>query len=284
MSGAISMRARLVEAFRGPWLPLEEDFHDPGVALDFVTSLEPSLGPTVVVVRSRLLRSGHAGVAGEWLCEAGSAALKAPNDLSHLWEYDLPSISRYRSGSAQIDLWESASPAAMLWAAGSIDGLRRASLDAAVACANLTLPLIRSYGRARAREAETAIDEAVRYMAGGGDPERLANAAGAADTEYRRLRGARLRETAADREARMAASLSAAACASFALGVLGDLTPWEQPRTNLVLGAKRATESLYYGAGGISDEAAAEYANEAVAAAVRSKIDSLRFMRAVVSG
>ena len=158
MSGAISMRARLVEAFRGPWLPLEEDFHDPGVALDFVTSLEPSLGPTVVVVRSRLLRSGHAGVAGEWLCEAGSAALKAPNDLSHLWEYDLPSISRYRSGSAQIDLWESASPAAMLWAAGSIDGLRRASLDAAVACANLTLPLIRSYGRARAREAETAID------------------------------------------------------------------------------------------------------------------------------
>lgn len=82
----------------------------------------------------------------------------------------------------------------------------------------------------------------------------------------------------------MAAALSAAACSSFALGILGDRTPQEQPRVNLALGAKRATESLYYGAGGIGDEAAAAYADEAVAAAVRSKIDSLRFMRAVVSG
>lgn len=284
MSGAISLRARLVEAFRGQWLPLEEGFHDAGVALDFVTSLEPSLGPTVVVVRSRLMRRGHAAVTGEWLCEAGAKALKVPEGSGGLWDYDLASIGRYRSGAPQIDLWESGSPASLLWAAGSVDALRRASLDAAIACANLTLPLLRSYRRGRPRAAEAAIGEAVSYLAAGGYPERLAIEANAAEAEHRRLREPRRGESDAERRERMAASLASAACSSFALGILGEREGEEQPGFHLARGAKRAAESLYYGAAAIDDGEASAYADEAVGAAVRSKIDSLRFMRAVVSG
>lgn len=71
--GVLRVEARLVEAVGQPFVATGESFHDPGVALDYVRSLEPRVGPSVV----RVYRVGRAGLRGDaavvgyWLCEAG---------------------------------------------------------------------------------------------------------------------------------------------------------------------------------------------------------------------
>ena len=84
--------ARVVESFRGPWAPLGEPIHDPGIARDFVSYLEPSFGPTVVRVT---VAGGSAAdaesLAGDWLCDeepvgdVRNARIRSPSLLS-TWE------------------------------------------------------------------------------------------------------------------------------------------------------------------------------------------------------
>lgn len=107
------MSCRVVESFRGPWSPLPDVFVDPGVALDFVGSLEPRYGPTIVRVscRPRDPAVRHA-VAGDWLCGDGrNARLVLPPPGPGAW------LSRRADAGPSpkaIDLWEGDEPASSL--------------------------------------------------------------------------------------------------------------------------------------------------------------------------
>lgn len=84
------MKARVVESFRGRWSPLGEAFHDPGVALDYVASLEPTHGPTVVRVEATGGSDEERRELGrDWLCEGGRGARPLPRcqpPLLSAWE------------------------------------------------------------------------------------------------------------------------------------------------------------------------------------------------------
>lgn len=107
------MTARLVEAVRGAWSPLGEAFHDPGVARDFVESLDPTHGPTLVRVEATG-GSGEErhGVAGDWLCVGGRPGVMLPRAT---WDYSRDSAA-WADRRELIDAWElSARPDWMLY-------------------------------------------------------------------------------------------------------------------------------------------------------------------------
>lgn len=74
----ILMEARLVEARGAEWSRLPESFFDRGVALDYVSSLDPRLGPTVVMVHGAgsVDPPDRDELMGWWLCEPGAPGLR----------------------------------------------------------------------------------------------------------------------------------------------------------------------------------------------------------------
>lgn len=89
--------ARLVEAFRGAWSDLDESYSDEGVALDFIRSLEPRYGPTVV----RVSAPWHS-VAGDWLCEYGEPAVMVPRPQIPWAQMGEP----WAASRSLLDAWE----------------------------------------------------------------------------------------------------------------------------------------------------------------------------------
>ena len=139
------------EAFR-PW---GREFHDPGVALDELTSLEPR-EPTVlrVAVGAGRPRSGPwARVVGDWLLEPGEAPRRLPRPS---WEYDAEARG-WSTAREWPEAWEPCEDARwMLHAAASVGVDRRLVVLAACACARTSLRYVPE-GEARPlRAIETA--------------------------------------------------------------------------------------------------------------------------------
>ena len=122
------------EAFR-PW---GREFHDPGVALDELTSLEPR-EPTVlrVAVGAGRPRSGPwSSVAGDWLFEPGKAPRRLPRPS---WSYSTEARG-WSSAREWLEAWEVCDDARwMLHAAASVAVDRRIVVLAACACARTAL-------------------------------------------------------------------------------------------------------------------------------------------------
>lgn len=89
--------ARLVEAFKGAWADLDESYSDEDIALDFIRSLEPRYGPTVV----RVSAPWHS-VAGDWLCEYGRPAAMVPRPHIPWAQMGEP----WAASRSLLDAWE----------------------------------------------------------------------------------------------------------------------------------------------------------------------------------
>lgn len=129
--GGITMSARVVESFRGPWSPLGGALHDPDVARDFVGHLEPTHGPTVVRVSG-----GPPWLRGDWLCDTGERL--GLNSPVRPFEWSVDSRGRrYWRGKQLIDAWERCDDP--LWLARLVANhgkrLRRNLVAAALDCA-----------------------------------------------------------------------------------------------------------------------------------------------------
>ena len=139
------------ESFR-PW---GREFHDAGVALDELTSLEPR-EPTVLRVArgAGRPRSGPwARVVGDWLLEPGEAPRRLPRPS---WEYDAEARG-WSTAREWPEAWEPCEDARwMLHAAASVGVDRCLVVLAACACARTSLRYVPE-GEARPlRAIETA--------------------------------------------------------------------------------------------------------------------------------
>ena len=83
-------------------------FADPGVALDFVRSLEPRYGPTIVRVScSPRDPEVRRSVVGDWLCGDGeNARLEPPDARPGAWLDRRAHAAGPRPSPKAIDLWE----------------------------------------------------------------------------------------------------------------------------------------------------------------------------------
>lgn len=133
----LSLTARVVESFRGTWSPMPESFSDPGVAMDFIATIDPAYGPTVV--RAVAEADEFSDVVGDWLCESGAAGRR----LGHL-DWHTASVNAmmgrtsasWADGMETIDAWETCrEPEILIRAASQRRGLTRLVVKAAAACA-----------------------------------------------------------------------------------------------------------------------------------------------------
>ena len=135
---AAAFSAREVIAAGELFRPWDREFHDPGVALDELTSLEPR-EPTVlrVAVGAGRPRSGPwSSVAGDWLFEPGKAPRRLPRPS---WSYSTEARG-WSSAREWLEAWEVCDDARwMLHAAASVAVDRRIVVLAACACARTAL-------------------------------------------------------------------------------------------------------------------------------------------------
>ena len=204
------MSARAVvaagEAFVGMGLTL----HDPGVALDEISSMTGNVEPVVLRVHaSGGDRDDREDLAGDWLCADGARPRRVPQPA---WDYDADARAFCRS-RPWLEAWEQCQDARwMLRAAGSAGVDVRALVMASCACARLVVD------RVPARDARPvrAIEAAEAWAAGEGT-ENAASVAGAYATEA----WAEAREAADQRRySYLAAALApydAAAAAAYAV-------------------------------------------------------------------
>lgn len=136
------MSARLVEAEGAAWQPFGDELQDPGVARDFVSSLSPEFGPTVVrVTASGGAAKARASIGGDWLCDASSSprGRKSP-PLQWLWAGR--EAEAWASGLQTVEAWEGCPRHRwMLAAAGYVGVQKRLIVSAQCAC-------VRSFMRA----------------------------------------------------------------------------------------------------------------------------------------
>lgn len=180
MTAAATFSARVAEAFRGTWSAATDPIHDPDVAMDFVSSLEPRYGPTIL----RVAADGDTfwRVVGDWLCgdpmTGQNVRIPPPR-----WVFG--PLGGWDWASQQtVDAWESAPDPRLIFAGDFLAELDEVSLmDGMFACAD----------EAAAQQGMTS-ERSVVLMAearrpGGPDP-REAMRLGAASSN--RLIGARL--------------------------------------------------------------------------------------------
>ena len=139
---AISMSARVVEAFRGEWAPLEDVFSDPGVALDFVRHIDPRCGPTVVrVVATSGDRFDAHEVEGDWLCESGGGPnVTLPSPDKHI---GMMLASRGPATDRLLETWETSTRGSPMLQEAATFGVERQSVVlAACACVRLVAALV----------------------------------------------------------------------------------------------------------------------------------------------
>ena len=138
----VTFEARVVESFRGEWSPLDDVFHDPGVALDFVRHLRPTHGPTVVRARATGgLRSERVLVSGDWFCDdRGDANVAVPQPR---WDHTEES-ARWAAALPAITAWELCSRLPWLLEVAADVGVdRRVVTRCACACARTALGRLR---------------------------------------------------------------------------------------------------------------------------------------------
>lgn len=170
------MSARAVvaagEAFVGMGLTL----HDPGVALDEISSMTGNVEPVVLRVHaSGGDRDDREDLAGDWLCADGARPRRVPQPA---WDYDADARAFCRS-RPWLEAWEQCQDARwMLRAAGSAGVDVRALVMASCACARLIVDRVPA-GDARPIR---AIEAAEAWAAGNGT-EFAASHAGAYATE-----------------------------------------------------------------------------------------------------
>lgn len=132
MTAAAVLSARVVESFRGPWSAAADPIHDPGVAMDFVASLEPRYGPTILRVAAEGDGFGH--VVGDWLCgdpaTGANALIPRPR-----WVFG-PMGGWDWASQPTVDAWESAPDPRLIFAGDFLGSLDEASLlNGLFACA-----------------------------------------------------------------------------------------------------------------------------------------------------
>ena len=177
--GTVRMSARVVEDFRGRWLPAHEEVHDPGVALDTASSMEAVCGPTVLRVEPAAPRAATRGRVpperpphlGDWLCdpERPGANHRLPTPR---WDFDGASgAARLWSERRELsDAWEACDDPRWLLRTAGLNGVGVRQLTlAAAACARLVLPAAIGPSRALAERAVAAAEEFGRTGRSGGE-------------------------------------------------------------------------------------------------------------------
>ena len=175
------MSAKLVEAAGAPWSPLDEEFHDPDVAVDFLSSLDPRLGPTVVKVGDPTGREpSKERLVGWWLCESGKTGRLMRNVRSLYLGGNLRPLKAdgYRG---PLDEWRDARDAAAAIAWASAVGVPRKKLASAALDAALDAMRLSAGGRSPNRSIESAIRGTSSVLSG-----LLAGKDVAEDASYRR--------------------------------------------------------------------------------------------------
>lgn len=132
-----------MEAYGAPWSDPIEELYDPGVAEDFVRSLDPRMGPTDVVVSAE---PGHPtswrSFLGEWLCRPGAGGVKlrkAP------WTHSGYS-ARWADDLTALDAWETCANASWMMHSASMAGVpRRLLVMASASIARTALALLPGY-------------------------------------------------------------------------------------------------------------------------------------------
>lgn len=139
------MAARLVEAAGGEWMPLGEEAHDPGVARDFVASLQPTHGPAVVRVEASGGTTRERDmVAGDWLCDGRDGGnLRVP---AASWDGEVESLRWTEDHPEWLEAWEACERADwMLWQYAILDppscGVVRAACELARGMLHLLGPV-----------------------------------------------------------------------------------------------------------------------------------------------
>ena len=154
------------------------EFHDAGVALDEIMSLEPR-EPTVLRVAvgaARPKRGLWMSVAGDWLFEPGKAPRRLPRPA---WSYDTGARD-WSSAREWLEAWEVCDDARwMLHAAASVAVDRRLVVLAACACARTSLRHVPE-GEARPLRAIETAEAWARGEATAGQARAAADAAHAA--------------------------------------------------------------------------------------------------------
>lgn len=99
------MSARSAEAPGVGWLPMGEELHDPGVALDLASTLEPRDGAAVIRVAATPGSRAFSACVGDWLCDP-----ERPGSNSRLsfggWEIAGRGSRAWASGRERIDAWD----------------------------------------------------------------------------------------------------------------------------------------------------------------------------------
>ena len=175
------MSAKLVEAAGAPWSPFDEEFHDHDVAVDFLSSLDPRLGPTVVKVGDPTGREpSKERLVGWWLCESGKTGRLMRNVRSLYLGGNLRPLKAdgYRG---PLDEWRDARDAAAAIAWASAVGVPRKKLASAALDAALDAMSLSAGGRSPNRSIESAIRGTSSVLSG-----LLAGKDVAEDASYRR--------------------------------------------------------------------------------------------------
>lgn len=208
-----------MEAFGAPWSGPAEEFYDPGVAADFVRSLDPKMGPSDVVVSAE---PGHPvswrSFLGEWLCRPGEEGVKLRREP---WTHGADSM-RWAERLTALDAWETCVDASWMLHAASRAGVPRRLLAlAAASIARTALPLVPRYET----RPEKAVEMAELWAAGE-----------ATDAEVREAEvGAHEASTDAEDEDLGFYAVYAASAAAWAAGVAGRepaLRPMKRSRTD----------------------------------------------------
>ena len=165
------MSARAVVAFREPFLPRGEEFADPGVALDEITSLRTSEPAVLRVAVKGGSSRARAAVAGDWLCDDGGRTPKRLPDGSWVRSDGRGRVSFTRP-SKLLDEWESnESPFSLLHTAVALRVRSELTVGAAYACARIVVGDIQR--RDHAILAEQALRAVQEWMRRAGQPASL---------------------------------------------------------------------------------------------------------------
>lgn len=154
------MAAKLVEAVGSPWSSLEEEFHDPDVAVDFLSTLDPRLGPTVVKAGDPTGKEpSKERLVGWWLCESGRPGRLMRNVRKLYVSSNLraPVSVGYRG---PLDEWRDARDAAAAVAWASAVGVPRRKVAAAALDASIDAMKLSAGWRSPNRSIEDAIRRA----------------------------------------------------------------------------------------------------------------------------
>lgn len=253
----------MVESFRGPWSPLDGEFHDPGVARDQVLTFEPRFGSTIVRCESSPGPGarGLSGVVGDWLCGADGPNFLLPvGSLAGRW-----ADGAWAKHGRAIDLWESCPEPELLVGAAASDGVGgRPVVAAACACVR------EAFGSAPAatEEAAGALLAAEAWVRGGLPAGRLGGA-------YVQARSASmLDEPESGRRTAQACAYAASAAWNYERGSARER---RTAAADAELAVRLAAEVVASGPGG----SAPVHALRRMLDAVRASIPSLAYLSAL---